>query len=166
MAKHLTEFQRGVLYAASIVQMTANEPGIAADILRSAGYTELDCSSLDDCDKEALRVVNQEKEMQLRGLHEVQHLTDDMIRCGDRLALKGRERVSDVPTRYRTSWSVVRIQEFEAQTPEAIDEASIISVTGNGLTTVRHSFGQELHYATVEVIAKNINKPAALKLLA
>lgn len=68
MAKKLREFERGVLYAVAVVQMTANEPVIAADILREAGFTTLDCSSLDDCDKEALRVVNQEKGMRLTGL--------------------------------------------------------------------------------------------------
>ena len=64
----LTEFERGVLYATAIVQMTADQPDIAADILREAGFTELDCSSLDECDKDALRVVNKEKGMCLAGL--------------------------------------------------------------------------------------------------
>lgn len=51
-----------------MVQITANASGIAVDILKSAGFTELDCIELDDMDKEALRVVNSERGMNLKNL--------------------------------------------------------------------------------------------------
>ncbi|WP_395009543.1 hypothetical protein [Undibacterium sp.] len=69
MSNKLTEFEQGVFYAAAIVQITADQPGIAADIVKSAGLHNHDCSELDEMDKEALRVVNREKGMSLKGLN-------------------------------------------------------------------------------------------------
>lgn len=68
MTKKLTEFEQGVFYAAAIVQITADQPGIAADIVKSAGLQNHDCSELDEMDKDALRVVNEEQGMNLKGL--------------------------------------------------------------------------------------------------
>lgn len=68
MAKKLTEFERGVLYAAVHLQRGPNESGLAAYLLRESGFSDLDCSELDEYDKEALRVINEEKDMALLGL--------------------------------------------------------------------------------------------------
>ncbi len=66
--KTLSEFDHGILYAAAIVQATAGQPVIAADILREAGLANADCAELDDYDKEHLRVVNKEYGINLRNL--------------------------------------------------------------------------------------------------
>lgn len=65
----LTDFQRGVLYAVSMLQITADSPNLGADILKEAGFAHLDCSDCDEMDKEALRIINQEKGMSLQGLN-------------------------------------------------------------------------------------------------
>jgi hypothetical protein len=66
--EELTEFAKGILYAAAIVQAVARTPVIAADILREAGLTHANCAELDDYDKQHLRVVNQERGINLKNL--------------------------------------------------------------------------------------------------
>lgn len=66
--EELSEFAKGILYAAAIVQATAKQPVIAADILREAGLTHADCGKLDDFDKEHLRIVNKERGINLQNL--------------------------------------------------------------------------------------------------
>lgn len=66
--EELSEFEKGILYAAAIVQATAQQPVIAADILRESSLTHADCSDLDNFDKEHLRVVNREHNMYLQNL--------------------------------------------------------------------------------------------------
>jgi hypothetical protein len=41
---------------------------MAADVIREAGLCELDCSAMDDFEKEPLRVINKERGMKLTGL--------------------------------------------------------------------------------------------------
>jgi len=65
---NLSDFAKGVLYAAAIVQAIAHQPVIAADILREAGLTNADCASLDDYDKQHLRAINQERGINLQNL--------------------------------------------------------------------------------------------------
>ncbi|AZQ13307.1 hypothetical protein [Shewanella khirikhana] len=65
-AKQLTEWQKGVLYAAAwMIEMT-DQPGDAAELIISAGLEDADCSSLDDYEKERLREVK--KSVGLKGL--------------------------------------------------------------------------------------------------
>ena len=66
--ENLTEFQRGILYAVALVQHDG-ATSLAADILRQSGFTDLDCSALDECDKDALREVIQEQGINLVGLN-------------------------------------------------------------------------------------------------
>lgn len=66
--KRLTEWQKGVFYAAAIVLETADEPGIAGDIIRSASLGRAHCASLDDFEKDQLRKINGEKGLALTGL--------------------------------------------------------------------------------------------------
>lgn len=66
----LSQFSHGVLYAAAEVQRLHDEPQVAADLLKSAGLAQVDCSSLDEYDKEPLREVNKIRGMGLTGLGE------------------------------------------------------------------------------------------------
>lgn len=56
-AKPLTEWQKGVFYAAAVIIDQADEPGYAGDIIRAAGLEGADCSTLDDYEKDKLREV-------------------------------------------------------------------------------------------------------------
>lgn len=66
--EELSEFEKGILYAAAIVQYTSRQPVIAAGILREAGLTHADCQELDDFDKEYLLIVNKERGIDLQNL--------------------------------------------------------------------------------------------------
>jgi len=66
----LDRFSHGVLYAAAQVQRLHDEPQVAADLLKNAGLAQVDCSSLDEYDKESLREVNKIRGMGLTGLGE------------------------------------------------------------------------------------------------
>lgn len=67
MAK-LTEFEHGFFCAVSVLQTIEGSPSLAADILKQAGFSDRDCSELDEMDKAALREVNKEPDMELQGL--------------------------------------------------------------------------------------------------
>lgn len=64
----MTQFEEGVLYAASIVIAMHDEPTMAATILREAGLANADCNDLDDYDKASLRKLREEPGIALRGL--------------------------------------------------------------------------------------------------
>ena len=64
----LTEFEQGVLYAASIVIALHDQPVVAATVVREAGLSEADCSGLDDYEKKHLRKLKDEQGVALRGL--------------------------------------------------------------------------------------------------
>lgn len=66
--EELSEFAKGILCAAAIVQTTSRTPVIAADILRETGLTHANCAELDDYDKQHLRVVNKEHGINLQNL--------------------------------------------------------------------------------------------------
>lgn len=66
----LTKFEHGVLYAAAQIVLLHDEPQVAADVLKQAGLAQVDCSKLDDYDKELLRVINTIPGMALTGLDE------------------------------------------------------------------------------------------------
>lgn len=58
----------GVLFAAVTLQRLHNEPAMAADIIKSGGVENADCSHLHERDKSQLRVINRVTGMALRGL--------------------------------------------------------------------------------------------------
>ncbi len=64
----LSKFEHGVLYAAAQVVRLHDEPQVAADVLKQAGLANVDCSKLDDYDKESLREINAISGMALTGL--------------------------------------------------------------------------------------------------
>jgi hypothetical protein len=64
----LTKFDHGVLYAAAQIVRLHDEPQVAADVLKQAGLANVDCSKLDDYDKESLRVINTIPGVALTGL--------------------------------------------------------------------------------------------------
>jgi len=66
--KGLSAYQEGVVWSAIIVLVAGHGAHVSADILHGSCCTSLDCSALDDDLKEALRIINQEKGMSLKGL--------------------------------------------------------------------------------------------------
>lgn len=66
-----TDFDRGVLVAASLIVFTHGMTEVAADVLLEAGLTVADCSELTEFDKRNLRKVQTARKGQLalRGLH-------------------------------------------------------------------------------------------------
>lgn len=69
MAKGQEEyFFEGVIYAACLLVRLHDHPGMAADVIKEVGLRTWDCSGLEEYEKEMLRVINREKDMELRGL--------------------------------------------------------------------------------------------------
>jgi len=69
MAKGQEEcFFEGAIYAACLLVRLHDQPGMAADVLKEAGLRTWDCSELEEFEKEMLRIINEEKDMALRGL--------------------------------------------------------------------------------------------------
>lgn len=69
MAKGQEEyFFEGAIYAACLLVRLHDQPGMAADVLKEAGLRTCDCSDCEEFEKEMLRVINREKDMELRGL--------------------------------------------------------------------------------------------------
>jgi hypothetical protein len=64
----LIEFEQGILCAVGLVCKIADQPVIAANILREVGLTNADCSSLDDYGKLNLMAVSQERGINLINL--------------------------------------------------------------------------------------------------
>lgn len=66
----MTEFERGVLLAVSVLLATHEQLVAAADVLNELGLCEADCSDLSDYDKGNLRKVQGELhgKIRLRGL--------------------------------------------------------------------------------------------------
>lgn len=66
----MSELERGMLVAVSILLACHDEPSMAADVLNELGLSNADCSSLDDYDKENLKKVQGEHAgaINLRGL--------------------------------------------------------------------------------------------------
>lgn len=61
-------FEDGLFYAAAQIQRLHDEPTVAADVLKQAGYANHDCSAFDEYDKESLREINKIHGMALTGL--------------------------------------------------------------------------------------------------
>ncbi|HGN1205755.1 TPA: hypothetical protein ACKRPP_001173 [Proteus mirabilis] len=64
----LTKFQEGIIYAVVLLQKLHDQPTMGANILQEAGLDEIDCSKFDEYDKEALRIINNNYRMNLKGL--------------------------------------------------------------------------------------------------
>lgn len=65
MAK-MTEFERGVLYAAYLICELHDQPTIAADVIREANLDGSNITELDDCEYHVLRKLNSSEHLQLR----------------------------------------------------------------------------------------------------
>jgi len=67
--KKPTQLQLGILYAAADLARYIYDRGDVVDLLRRQGLTDADCSSMDEMDKEQLRVLRDDYGMsELRGL--------------------------------------------------------------------------------------------------
>lgn len=66
MAEQLTEFERGVFYAAYLVCELHDDPTCAADIIREANLNCSNITELDDCEYQVLRKLNSSEHLQLR----------------------------------------------------------------------------------------------------
>ena len=64
-----TQLQLGILYAAADLARYVYDIGDAAALLRRQGLADADCSSLEDMDKDQLRILRDDYGLsQLRGL--------------------------------------------------------------------------------------------------
>jgi len=69
MAKESIEyFMDGVFYAVALLTRLHGVPGMAADVLKEARMETIDCTKLDEFEKEQLRIINNENGMKLIGL--------------------------------------------------------------------------------------------------
>lgn len=65
--KELSDFEHGFISAAASAARLG-DPNLAAKMLGQAGFQELDCSDLNEADKQQLQLVNQQPGMKLTGL--------------------------------------------------------------------------------------------------
>lgn len=65
MAK-MTEFERGVFYAAYLICELHDQPTIAADVIREANLDGCKITELDDCEYRVLRKLNSSEGLELR----------------------------------------------------------------------------------------------------
>ena len=65
MAK-MTEFERGVFYAAYLICELHDQPTIAADVIREANLDGCKITELDDCEYHVLRKLNSSEGLELR----------------------------------------------------------------------------------------------------
>ncbi|MCF5371248.1 hypothetical protein GIW05_01290 [Pseudomonas syringae] len=63
----LSEFEHGFLIAAALATRFG-DPYLAGKMLVQAGFNSLDCSELNDSDKQQLQLVNKQPGMKLTGL--------------------------------------------------------------------------------------------------
>lgn len=68
MRNKISEFSKGVLYAAGIIAGYDQDPATAAFVLREAGLENADCKGMDDFDKQNLKLVQSEKGIHLKNL--------------------------------------------------------------------------------------------------
>jgi hypothetical protein len=64
----LSDFEKGVVYAAGLIVRLHDQPGIAAEIMREAGMDRRNFSDCDDFEKESLRKLQGERGLHLYGL--------------------------------------------------------------------------------------------------
>lgn len=65
--KPLSDFEHGFV-AAAAAAARLGDPNLAAKMLGQAGFQGLDCSELNEADKQQLHLVNQQPGMKLVGL--------------------------------------------------------------------------------------------------
>ncbi|WP_282363262.1 hypothetical protein [Pseudomonas sp. PS01297] len=65
--KALSDFEHGFVTAAALAARLG-DPNIAVKMLRHAGFQALDCSELNDVDKQPLQLMSQQPGMNLTGL--------------------------------------------------------------------------------------------------
>lgn len=61
----MTEFQQGFFTAVALLMATSDQPTMAADIVREAGFDGVDCSAMDDFDKEQLQLLVEQEGLSL-----------------------------------------------------------------------------------------------------
>jgi hypothetical protein len=64
--KALTEFERGVLYAAYLICELHDDPTVAGDVIREANLESADIRQLDDSEYSVLRKLNASEHLTLR----------------------------------------------------------------------------------------------------
>ncbi|WP_434547334.1 Arc family DNA-binding protein [Proteus vulgaris] len=64
----LTEFELGIIHAVVVLQELHDRPELCASILKECNLSEIDCSELDDYEKERLKIINNEYSIDLKGL--------------------------------------------------------------------------------------------------
>jgi hypothetical protein len=65
--KALSDYEHGFVTAAALATRLG-DPNLAAKMLGHAGFQALDCSEVNDVDKQMLQLVNQQPGMKLTGL--------------------------------------------------------------------------------------------------
>lgn len=65
---NLTEFELGIIHAVVVLQELHDKPELSASILKECNLSEIDCSELDDYEKDKLRIINGEYFIDLKGL--------------------------------------------------------------------------------------------------
>ena len=67
----MTEFEQGVLMAASVLNSLFDQPTAAANVINELGCGGVDCSEMDDFDKTNLRLISADCSfLNLKGLGE------------------------------------------------------------------------------------------------
>lgn len=62
----MSEFERGIFYAAYLICELHDNPTIAADVIREANLGSADISELDDCEKDVLVELNKTEHLNLK----------------------------------------------------------------------------------------------------
>lgn len=62
------DFQRGFFCAIAIVNFIADQPTTCADAIKEGGYVNADCSDFDEWDKNQLRIIVRQSDVELGGL--------------------------------------------------------------------------------------------------
>ncbi|MCK8417623.1 hypothetical protein [Erwinia amylovora] len=62
----LTEFERGVLYAAYLICELHDDPTVAGDVIREANLDSADIRQLDDTEYNVLRQLNASEHLKLK----------------------------------------------------------------------------------------------------
>ena len=67
----MSEFEQGVLMAASVLNSLYDQPGRAASVINELGCGGVDCTEMDDFDKTNLRLITADSSfLNLKGLGE------------------------------------------------------------------------------------------------
>jgi len=62
----MSEFERGIFYAAYLICELHDHQTIAADVIREANLENADISGLDDCEKDMLLELNKSEHLNLK----------------------------------------------------------------------------------------------------